>query len=514
VRTRCDHLGGNGQAAPEPETAPRSPLKVAYFPAPRWLAVVFCAVAGYGVFATFARNVELAAPGWEHLAYLAGVVGVFAMASGLYALRGSLERLSRRVTAFAERTNGVCWLSGCLVAGATTRFIWNLWYPPVQRSDMATYVALARSVLRDGEYVTAGSYAYWPPGLPFSLVPTLALLSDHPWVPMLNNLVWFGLALAAAYWLGVLLVDRNLAKIATLLATLWPNLALLSGLAAKELVLVALLPLALGAYVRATITAGGGATKWGLLAGVTLGYAALTQPSLLLLPVVFVVYELMRRERWARSSGRVVALLVGMVLVVAPWTIRNYRVLDAFVLVNTAGGNSLYQANNPAATGGYVPGLADDLDQYDELTAARVARQRALKWISENPGRVISLALRKQILLLGDDSSGAYGTLKRGLEVGGVEYGVFKGISNAYWIFILSLVPLAVLRLWSGVLLDRPEIALLMLPLLYALVIHSVFESDGRHHVAAAVPLALIGGLAFGQAGRGSAAARRDARPE
>lgn len=475
---------------------------------PRAVAVMLCGISGYGVFATLVRNVELAAPGYEHLPYVVGMVGVLLIASAIYRLRERLERFAGRITAFADRTSGVRWFSGCLVTGVTARIVWNVWYPPVQRSDMATYMDLADSLVRDGVYVTAGSYAYWPPGLPLSLVPTLTVFRDHPsWVPLLNNLVWFGVALATAYWLGGLLVDGGLGRIAALLVTLWPNLVLLSGLAAKELVLVALVPLAMGAYLKAAIV-GRSATMWAGLAGAVVGYAALTQPSLLLLPVVFVLHELMRREEWSRSARRLTALLVGMILVLAPWTIRNYLVLDAFVLVSTAGGNSLYQANNPLATGGYVPGLSDDLEQYDELTAARLARQRALKWIVENPWRVTSLALRKQILLLGDDGSGAYGTLKRGLEVAGIPYAMFKGISNGYWIFLLTLVALGVLRRWPGRLLDRPAIALLMLPLLYAFAIHSVFESDGRHHVAATVPLALIAGLAFGRADGDSAAVR------
>jgi hypothetical protein len=40
--------------------------------------------------------------------------------------------------------------------------------------------------------------------------------------------------------------------------------------------------------------------------------------------------------------------------VVAPWSIRNYRVFDAFVPISTNGGGVFYLANNPLATGHYT----------------------------------------------------------------------------------------------------------------------------------------------------------------
>ncbi len=84
-------------------------------------------------------------------------------------------------------------------------------------------------------------------------------------------------------------------------------------------------------------------------AGAATGFAALCQPSLILLPTAIVVYEVLRASALRRWAIRFVLLLFAMTAVISPWTIRNFVALGAYVPISTNGGTSLYLGNNPDA---------------------------------------------------------------------------------------------------------------------------------------------------------------------
>jgi hypothetical protein len=180
-------------------------------------------------------------------------------------------------------------------------------------------------------------------------------------------------------------------------------------------------------------------------------------------------------------------------VVVLPWTARNHRVLNEFVLVSTNGGGVFYRANNPLATGGFKRHGERQVEHLDELTQNRLGYRWGKEWIREHPVDFLKLSLRKQILFLGDDAVGLY-ELKRSESIGGALYAGGKLAVNAWWWGVWALVLLALVTHpgWTR----RPEVLLLLLAILYFWAIHSVFESGGRHHVPLAALLAALAGWA------------------
>jgi hypothetical protein len=94
------------------------------------------------------------------------------------------------------------------------------------------------------------------------------------------------------------------------------------------------------------LTLGGRGLRFHLACGLIIGAAALTRPvGLVLLPVQMGLWYWRDRgtsggasdgeRRWIRRS---LWLSLGVVLAVAPWTMRNYRVHDALVPISTHGG--------------------------------------------------------------------------------------------------------------------------------------------------------------------------------
>jgi hypothetical protein len=264
------------------------------------------------------------------------------------------------------------------------------------------------------------------------------------------------------------------------------------GLASKEMLVLFLLPLSLLLYFKSTEALSVVARfAWLTLTGVILGFSALTQPSLLLFPSVLFAYEWIRRHSPFRSLARLTCVTCAMLLVIAPWTLRNHHIFKAWVPVSTNGGDVFYRANNDLATGAFTENSNPQFEQLDEVTRSRVGYRLGKEWIRQHPARFFMLALRKQVLFLGDDSQGAYESLKRGLGINGIQYLAWKSISNLYWLAIWFLVLTGLQTNWNRYVRSMPpEFSAVQLSILYLWGIHSVFESGGKYH------LPLIGVLA------------------
>ncbi len=135
--------------------------------------------------------------------------------------------------------------------------------------------------------------------------------------------------------------------------------------------------------------------RFAAVGGGLLGLAILVKPAMLLMPPFLlpfcVGFQAKRRsiEIWA-------VCCLCTALVMSPWIIRNYVVLNAFIPTTTQGGESLWESNSPRADGGpmmdqeYWPEGADDLPEVERDKAMSAA---AKKFILENPGRFLELCL-------------------------------------------------------------------------------------------------------------------------
>jgi 4-amino-4-deoxy-L-arabinose transferase-like glycosyltransferase len=407
-------------------------------------------------------------------------------------LRDRLARVGDRLAAPSPRR----WLVIVLGLGLLTRLVWLAWAPIHQTSDYAMYLEIARHVAEGEGFFSAGpprTQSYWPPGYPLLLAPVVRALGPADWAPIPLNLALHGLAIWATLRLGRRTVGEPAARAASLFLAVWPNLVTYTGLAAKENLTVALLPLVL----EGALTHKGVARR--LLSGGLLGLLVLTQGSWLLLPVLLLAFEWVRRRHLGRALWATAPLALGLGLVLAPWAARNHRVHGDWVLLTTNGGVNLYLGTIAEAGGGYsdhdpaLPGAT-------ELARDRAGWARATAWIAEQPFTYASLALGKAARFLGDDSSGLYDALRRSRMPADGRYAALKVAAHAVWwgLWVLILLGCRAPPRASGLLLLGPT--------LYLLAVHTAFFGAGRFHLPVGALLALMAGRALGRATRSSAA--------
>lgn len=128
------------------------------------------------------------------------------------------------------------------------------------------------------------------------------------------------------------------------------------------------------------------------------GLAALTKPQIVFFPGLLMLFQILSptartNVRESVNKGLIIYLIMAAMLI--PWAVRNTQVFGELVLISTNGGATLLTGNNPSADGGYIendPLVAQrDFSVQDQVESDRRAKELALKWIKENPGRFIEL---------------------------------------------------------------------------------------------------------------------------
>lgn len=404
-----------------------------------------------------------------------------------------LQRPMSQLTALRGRHALLC----CILIGTALRIAWVELVPPVQLSDYRQYLESARALLAgDGYHVETPNHtfvAYRAPGQSFLLFGVFAVFGDHVWTIALLNVALYVAAALILYRTVVLISTRARAIAANAMLAVWPSDVMMTGLAFSESVSLVLWSAVLLCLLRSKLFTARWPT-W-VAAGMALGAGILVRPSKLMAPLFLSVLALTATLR-RRALLAVLAATVAAALVVAPWTYRNYQVLGQFVSVSTNGGDNFYRANNPLATGGFVETGERTFTHLlpDEVAWNEASMRAGLEWIAGNPLGFVALGLKKLLINLGSDNTGAYWSLDRAHGVDGTHYDIAAWISDAWWLVLWSFVA-ATLWTQRSFLIKSTTGQLLTSFAGYFFAIHAVYESQPRYHMPAVGVLLVLAAL-------------------
>ncbi len=122
--------------------------------------------------------------------------------------------------------------------------------------------------------------------------------------------------------------------------------------------------------------------RW-LIPGILLGALALVRPEYIGVAVLVSLVVLVRRgwRGWGGTWVQALLLLVGVVVVVAPWTVRNAVALDRFVPVSTGGGQVLFAGTYLPSDGDPEKVGAEVVERHPGLFGANALRELRLEQI-------------------------------------------------------------------------------------------------------------------------------------
>ena len=138
--------------------------------------------------------------------------------------------------------------------------------------------------------------------------------------------------------------------------------------------------------------------------GISLGIASLLRQSILPWVIVLGLYLLWvgyRRRRLGRAVAVMSLAAVVTLLFILPFTVRNYRVYDHFLLLNSNAGYAMYSAQHPLHGGSFqeyaAAPLPDDLtgQGLNEAQWDKALMARGIGFVLADPARYLRLSLSR-----------------------------------------------------------------------------------------------------------------------
>jgi hypothetical protein len=150
-------------------------------------------------------------------------------------------------------------------------------------------------------------------------------------------------------------------------------------------------------------------TRWFYLGLACSAAALLRQVFLFLVPIIllWIAWRVSYRSRLLSMSqllARSAVPLAILVLCIAPWTIRNYRVFKTFVPLNTNSGFAFFWGNHPIHGTQFIPIMPaskygslipSELRGFNEAEMDKALLRRGLDFVIKDPIRYIRLSLSR-----------------------------------------------------------------------------------------------------------------------
>jgi 4-amino-4-deoxy-L-arabinose transferase-like glycosyltransferase len=334
-----------------------------------------------------------------------------------------------------------------------------------------------------------GPTAYFAPGMSFWLLLVYWLFGKSLLAAWLVNAAIGGVFTWLTYDVGRRVVAAPAARLAAVLAAVFPSLVLYATTLGNDPLLGCAIFTAVTLFLRRP-PAGTHPVWYVALIGVVLGAVTFLKPIGLLLPAVFGLCYWRRGATLARSLRNGAILAVVLFATILPWSIRNVLVFGEYVAVTTGGGAALWMTNHPDATALSEP-PPDFPAGTTEVQNDRILWKRSWEHILHHPDRFICMLLPKAAYLWGTSST-VVSTASADRWDPNVERAA-KFVINVAWTFVCVLFVTAIWRdgLCRSTIAFWPVVCLLA----YLWGIHLFYEAQSRYHLAF-LPVLFIGAAA------------------
>lgn len=401
-------------------------------------------------------------------------------------------------------------LTGVVALALVLRVAWvvAVRFTPTIADDAGRYDLLGRSLAAGGRYINPNGTTtmFWPPGYPFILAAIYKLyphwlLADHTVrAALLVNALLGTATVALVYAIGARAFGRRTALLGALLTALFPSLIFFANETLSETAFTFLLMASLWLLIEAEAR---GRLLLLVLAGAVIGFAALVRGQAVLLPLVALPFW------WRTLAGsgtrsivarrvllRLAIVAVPALIVIAPWTARNYVESKSLVFISSNAGVDFYIGNSAGANGGGRK--VDELVfRYPQLRGPRAeARVNAdgfregLSYAVHHPARDVTLAARKIVHLYATD-----GEAVRWTDGHGARRVMPPRLRRALitlsdvWYWAMLVLAAAGVAAWLSI--RHPVRLLLVCLVAYWTLVYVAFFGDPRFHAPIMPVLAL-----------------------
>lgn len=401
------------------------------------------------------------------------------------AQRSSLERIPQG------------YVRALLIAAVVLRMalVWATAGLPTRIVDEQHYQQLATSLARGGGFAfEAGEpTSIRPPLYPAFVALIWRIIGTESLTPIRSAQVALSLvSVGLLYLIGRELFDHDTAVRAAVAFALYPPFVFFGVVVLTEVLFLSLLLATMYGCVRLLTRA---QSSIALATGASLGLAALTRSIMWPFPLLLIPFMACAMAGPMRTRAKAcAALLLGFVLVIAPWTIRNTRLQHTFTVVDSMGGLNLLMGNyehTPEDRMWDAVSLTGDQSWSAPLRAEKGAavwtegqkekwaQRQAVRYMAAHPLTTMRRAVLKFADLWGLDREWIAG-LQQGLYHPPTWFALLSGalMIGAF----PALVIVAAVGVWMEPPSNRAQHWLLVMLILFVTGIHTVTFGHSRYH--------------------------------
>lgn len=272
--------------------------------------------------------------------------------------------------------------------------------PPLNWGYCETFHITSQNIILGQGYSLDGATPFISrePGYSaFFLAPLYAIFGPTVFGALLLNVLLTLLIIILIYRLGQCLAEK-IGLLAGLFFALYPPLIAFSGELVPATAFTFLLLLSVYLIVQAVERK----TGWrALLAGLFLGAAVLTKSIALFLPIFLTPFLYLGLNKKCRPTVKYFILIcLGIVIMIAPYTIRNYLAFDQFIFGRDDAGLNLFVGSylpwDGEFRGNNVFPLPEMFKEFGPgFEADKKFKDIAIENIKENPLKVLGIWLKK-----------------------------------------------------------------------------------------------------------------------
>ncbi len=279
-----------------------------------------------------------------------------------------------------------------IIFQSITQFVNTFLIETIQHSDSAFYLSHGIRLAETGSYLSAqGNFtAFWPVGIPFiiSLFHNLGLPEILSF-QMMNILLSSVLLILFKFSLKNILNENEL-KLFLILFTLFPNNLLISQSILTELPYLFLVWMSFflvfyqsNKFVK---------TRF-FLVGIITGINILVRANaIMMIPII--ILTLIKFDK--KYFSKILLFVLGSIIIVSPWALRNYQHFGKAVISSTNGGFNFLMGNHINSSGKINFDFEYDITNKNEVEESDKAYKQGIDDMIENPVKTL-IRLPKKI---------------------------------------------------------------------------------------------------------------------
>jgi 4-amino-4-deoxy-L-arabinose transferase-like glycosyltransferase len=225
------------------------------------------------------------------------------------------------------------------------------------------------------------------------------LFGYHPLVARLFYVLLGTAIVLLIYLLGTRLFGKQAGLLAAIFAALYSYLILYSAALLTETPFILLL---LVAIVSAYIVVEDGDHRYLFLVGIGLAGAVLFRMAVLAFIPLFLAWIYFASRASSRKPVTIWMLFIPCIMIIVavlPWTLRNYRLFDRFMLLQSQFGHVFWNSNHPGQgtdfSGPLVAPIPEELTELNEADLTYELFRRGRLFVVQDPIRFILLTVSR-----------------------------------------------------------------------------------------------------------------------